>query len=223
MYVKAPAVPHGVTWGDWIEIAGVYVVLALYTSIAAMTLRSRGALASGAPVRSIFLLLTATVSYVLGRGMHVASNAIHDMMGSGGGAELRDLVYFWDERAGHVLVDAARILFVIGLCVLERGAGGAAGRANGGWARLLVALGAAAYGFNYFATAIEGQTVILALPFTVVLVAWSLLARRDASRAHAFSPVRGFFWAAALISLLLFLLYGVWQRGFPEFTRAGIL
>jgi len=32
-----------------------------------------------------------------------------------------------------------------------------------------------------------------------------------------------FFTTSALISVLLFLVYGIWQRGFPEFTRAGIL
>jgi hypothetical protein len=235
VYVKAPAAPHGVTWGDGIEVAGMYLVLALYASIAASLAASlaRSRLEprpARAPALSFFLLFLAFASYALGRGMHVASNAIHDLMGASGSEDVLALVYFWDERAGHILVDAARILFVAGLCLLERGAGAdtstAAAPENSdhgrGAHRWLTAAGAVAYGFIYFATAVEGQTVFLALPFTAAIAVWGLRSRgRSPGRRPA--PARAFFTAAAFVSLLLFLIWGVWQRGFPEFTRAGIL
>jgi hypothetical protein len=234
VYVKAPAAPRGVTWGDLIEVAGMYLVLALYASIAASLAvslaRSRpDPRPSRAPALSFLLLFVAFASYALGRGMHVASNAIHDLMGASGAEDVRALIYFWDERAGHLFVDAARILFVAGLCLLERGArtdASAAAREGavrgGGAARLLALAGAAAYGFIYFASSVEGQTVFLALPFTAAVAIWGLRSRgRSPGRAPA--PARAFFTAAALVSLLFFVIWGVWQRGFPEFTRAGIL
>jgi hypothetical protein len=238
VYVKTPAAPRGVTWGDWIEIAGVFVVLALYASVAASVARSHarssGGSAAGPATAPFFLLLLAAfTSYALGHGMHVAANAIHDMMGSGVRSELRDLVYFWDERAGHVGVDAARVAFVIGLVSLEgngtaagasgrRPAGAETGGTPGGPGILLV-VGTAAYGFIYFATAIEGQTVFLALPFTAILAWMWLRDRGNRPSVGTAAPARAFFTNAAMVSLLLFLVYGLWQRGFPEFTRAGIL
>ena len=222
MLIKAPAIPHGVTWGDGIEIVGVFVVLALYVWVAAALVRP------GAPWPRVvpFLFLVALTSYALGHGMHVAANSIHDMMAETGAADGWGLATFWDEGMGHVLADVARVLFVVALLVLERS--GSAGSSPGevgddrmiGVQRLLTIAGAVAYGFIQFATSVEGQTVYLALPFCAVLAILGI-ASRSAPPGHA--PVRSFFTAAAFVSLLLFAIWGVWQRGFPEFTRAGIL
>ena len=222
MLIKAPAIPRGVTWGDGIEIVGVFVVLALYVWVAAALLRSGASWPRGISL----LLLVALTSYALGHGMHVAANSIHDMMAVTGTVDGWGLAPFWDEGMGHVLADVARILFVVALLVLERS--GSAGRSPGeageggmtGVQRLLTIAGAVAYGFIYFATSVEGQTVYLALPFCAVLAIHGIAAR-SAPPNHA--PVRSFFTAAAFVSLLLFAIWGVWHRGFPEFTRAGIL
>lgn len=222
--VKTGAYPRGVTWGDAIEITGVFVVLALYLWVAAALVGTspwRGSF----PVFAIFFL--AFTSYALGHGMHVAANSIHDRMLETGARDAGGLAHFWDEWMGHVPADAARILFVVALLALERDraagprtAPGSAPPAMPGAHRLLHVAGAMAYGFIYFATAVEGQTVFLALPFCVALAIQGLASRSTpASRA----PVRAFFVASAFVSLLLFAIWGVWQRGFPEFTRAGIL
>ena len=103
VYVKAPAVPRGVTWGDVIEIAGTYVVLALVAWIALPLSRHRpGSAGNSAPSFSHLLLFVASVTYALGRGMHAAGNSIHDMMSREGMQDPWRLVYFWDECAGHV-------------------------------------------------------------------------------------------------------------------------
>jgi len=220
--IKAPAIPRGVTWGDAIEIAGVFVVLAFYVWVAAALVRPGGPWPRGVS----FLLLVAFTSYALGHGMHVAANSIHDMMAETGTVDGWGLVTFWDEGMGHVLADVARILFVVALLGLERtrSAGGdtehLAGRSMIGVQRLLPIAGALAYGFIYFATSVEGQTVYLALPFCAILAIHGI-ASRSTPQGHA--PIRSFFTAAAFVSLLLFAIWGVWHRGFPEFTRAGIL
>jgi hypothetical protein len=218
-----------------IEIAGAYLVLALYASIAVTLVRerarSRGA-SDGAPSIFLLLLFIGFTSYALGRGMHVAANGIHDMMAVTGGRDPWGLALFWDERAGHQFVDVARILFAVALCGLEpRRPDGTPGattahvsndppRGSG----LLLVVGAVAYGFIYFATAVEGQTVFLALPFSAALATWAVRARRPSSAARSsFGPVTRFFVTAAVVSLLLFLFYGFWQGGFPEFTSVGIL
>ena len=220
VYQKAPAAPPGVTWGDWIEIAGTYVVLALVASIAVGLLRGRtGSFSRRAGALSFLLLFLGFTTYALGRGMHVAANSIHDSMGAAGGASTM-LAYFWDEHAGHAPVDVARILFAVALCALEAGtrAPGSAPRRDG--VGVLPWLGSVAYGFIYFATAIEGQTVFLALPFSAALATWGIFERRS---GRSSGTVARFYTTAAVVSLLFFLFYGIWQRGFPEFTRAGIL
>lgn len=222
MLIKTPAFPRGVTWGDVIEVAGVFVVLGLFAWVAASLVRS------GAPRSRAILLLffAAFTSYTLGHGMHVAANSIHDMMAGTGTPDPWGLAHFWDEWMGHVPVDLGRILFVVALVRMERERGGigeATGPGGGtmpGAHRVLHIAGAVAYGFIYFATAVEGQTVLLALPFSVALAIYGIAARSTPA-GHA--PVRTFFVAASFVSLLLFAIWSIWQRGFPEFTRAGIL
>jgi hypothetical protein len=203
-----------------IEIVGTYALVALYASIAISLARARERSSPGrAEWLPLVLLVAAFTSFTLGHGIHVAANSIHDLLGDGHGDPAVGLAYFWDERAGHVPVDLGRVLFVVALCALESGAArppAAVRRRTPSFALL----GAAAYGFIYFATAVEGQTVPLALPFSAGLLAWGLRERR---RAGGSGPVAAFFTAAAIVSLLFFLFYGIWQRGFPEFTRAGIL
>ncbi|HEU5311307.1 MAG TPA: hypothetical protein VFV24_07625, partial [Candidatus Eisenbacteria bacterium] len=72
------ALPRGVTWGDAIEIAGVFVVLGLYAWIAAALLGSSGAWRAHTPAFLLFFM--AFTTYALGHGIHVAANSIHDMM-----------------------------------------------------------------------------------------------------------------------------------------------
>lgn len=213
MLVKAPFAWRGVTWGDAIEVAGVYVVLALYASIAAN---------AGAPRRAI--LGFAATSYALGHGIHVAANSASDMLAATGGNDPWGVVTLWDERIGHYLVDAGRVAFAIALTWMEsRVASEASGPSAS--SRWLIGVGAVAYGFIYFGTAVEGQTAPLALPFCAMYAAWSLWsARRRSTEANGTgTPIRAFFSIAAWVALLFFAVWGFLQGGLPEFTKTGVL
>ncbi len=186
VYLKAPMGPTGVTLGDWITVLGAYLVLALYAWVASGLGPRRG-------VPSI-LFFAAVVTYALGNGIHLAANSIHDMLDKTGTGDPWKLAYFWDETAGHYLVDAARIGFAVSLVWIEAGASrGAIAPAPGG--RLAILAGALTYGFIYFATAVEGQTVPLALPFVLLFAAWGEW-RSRAERDLPPAPVRGFYTAA---------------------------
>jgi hypothetical protein len=230
--VKAPFVWRGVTWGDAIEIAGVYVVLALYSWVRPVPIPG-GTRAA--------LLAFAGISYALGHGIHVAANSVHDMLAATHRADSWGLVTLWDERIGHYLVDVGRVAFAIGLTWAEADARGPArldrpdraDRADRGVrstepigpGRWIVFSGAIAYGFIYFATAVEGQTAPLALPFCAAFAAWGTWSARHAGRrtGSADAPVRRFFTVAAWTALLFFAIWGAVQRGLPEFTKVGIL
>ncbi len=220
-----PFLRRGVTAGDVIEAVGVYVVLALFAWVGRLALPA-------APNRAPHLTAItaiAAATFAFGHGIHLAANSIHDALQHGGIADPASLAEFWDEHAGHYLIDSARILFAAALTwgavraagALREGGAAAPGRAG----RAAVIVGGLAYGWIQFASAVEGQTVPLVLPFTLLYAAWSLRAWR-AFGAGAGEPRRLivlFFAAAAWTALLFFAVWGIWQRGFPEFTRAGIL
>jgi len=217
---KGPLGPAGVTVGDWIDALGTFVVIALYAWIAS------GLVAREHRPYPAFAHLVATL-YAMGRGVHLAANSIHDMIDRTGGADPWGLVYLWDERVSHCMVDVARIGFAIGLASLERpsgagtGGGGAEGKATAGaGGRVALFVGSLAYGFTYFASAVEGQTVPLALPFSLAFAVWGI---GSAARGRALGPTRAFFTGAAAISLLFFAVWGIWQRGFPEFSHTGLI
>ena len=212
VFFKSPLGPAGVTVGDWIDAVGTFVAIALYAWIAAgLAARERR------PYPALAHLTAAL--YAMGRGVHLAANSIHDMIDRTGGADPWGLVYLWDERVGHTMVDLARIGFAIVLVSLERPGGADHGSAGPG-GRVALFAGSLAYGFTYFACAVEGQTVPLALPYCLAFAVWGI---GSAARGRALGPTRTFFTVAAVVSLLFFAIWGIWQRGFPEFTHVGLI
>jgi hypothetical protein len=208
--IKTPLLRPGVTLGDGIEAVGVFVVLALFAQTCRLA-RGWGLLAG-----------FAAVTYAFGHGIHLAANSIHDLADRSGLGDPTGLLDFWDERAGHWLTESGRALFAVSLLAAPRRDSVARGAPGGGPA-LLTALGGVAYGFITFASAVEGQTVPLVLPFYLVLAAIVPLSARVPGFAPGERWVRLFFLVAAATALLLFAFWGFWQHGFPEFTRAGIV
>lgn len=207
VWIKTPFLRPGVTLGDGIEAAGVYVVLALFLRA------NRIAGGSG------LLAAAATVTFALGHGIHLAGNSAHDLAERSGLAhpDPTGLLGFWDETAGHHLVDLARAAFAVGLLR----AGAATAHPSGPLRRAaLIVLGGVSYGFITFASSVEGQTVPLVLPFCALLALYGIATAR-APRGDA--SIRRFFLTAAWTALLFFAIWGIWHRGFPEFTRTGIL
>lgn len=229
MLVKTPLAWRGVTWGDAIEIAGVYAALALYgwiTPAASGATETPGAHRAGGTRGA--LLAFAAISYALGHGIHVAANSAHDMLAATGGGDPWGLVTLWDEGIGHYLVDVGRVAFAIGLTWAESRAAAPTPEPAPAPARWPLLLGAGAYGFIYFATAVEGQTAPLALPFCAAYAAWSAWSAWSARRAArggsgGGAPIRGFYSIASWIALLFFAIWAAIQRGLPEFTKVGIL
>jgi hypothetical protein len=67
-------------------------------------------------------------------------------------------------------------------------------------------------GFTNFTNSVEGQTAYLGIGAAVVFALWGLFTRDGMGRllltAYGFSAV-------------LFLVFGLWQGGFPEFSQLG--
>ena len=222
VYIKVPALRPGVTWGDAIDVLTPLVLVLLY----ALVLRSLAVIppaeASPAPSQrghgARLLLPLGAFALVLGHGIHVAANSIDDAITRAGIQDPTGLVDWWDEHVSHTLIHGSKLAFCVALTALEirRGKGVTSPAGPGAGSGLFLA-GALAYGFIYFADGIEGQTVALLLPFCIAYLAWSL------RQGRPFPPVRRFYTLGALVSVLLFIFWGVWHRGFPEFSKVGLV
>jgi hypothetical protein len=141
----------------------------------------------------------ATVMYTQGHGIHLAANSVNNAV-----AGHNEPAYLWDEHVGHYLWYVGFYLLVVALALAL-----ADRRPRGGLGAQLLAL---LVGFTSFTNAVEGQTPWLGIGASVVFVAWGLLTRDGMGRllltAYGFAG-------------LLFLGYGAWQGGFPEFSQLG--
>jgi hypothetical protein len=158
-----------------------------------------GALRGGGASRATWTLFWfAAVLYTQGQGIHLAANSVDNALNSPEPANL------WDEHVGHYLWYVGFYLLVVVLAVSL-----ADRRPRGGLGAHLLAL---LVGFTHFTNAVEGQTPWLGIGAAVVFATWGLVTRDGMGRllltAYAFSG-------------LLFLVFGVWQGGFPEFSELG--
>jgi hypothetical protein len=224
VYIKAPALRPGVTWGDLIDIATPVFLVTLY----ALVLRALRVIPPGEAPRPArragpgprLLVTLGGFGLVLGHGIHVAANSIHDAITRAGTPDPQGLANWWDEHLSHFTIHGSKAALCVGLTALEgRGAvrGDTTPKASVGSTSGLFAAGVAAYGFIVFTEGVEGQTVPLVLPFCVAYLVWSL------GKGRPFPPVRRFYTLGALVSILLFAVWGIWHRGFPEFSTLGLI
>ena len=156
--------------------------------------------------------------WVLGQGMHLSANSINNLIGATSlrpSQDIASLTHFYDEVLSHYLWHGAVIGMAVLLLVRE-------------WRRPLdatttwgmTALAALLYGFTLFCIFVEGQTVLLGLPFStgvvlfVVVRARHVLARR---------PVLAFFGVSRAIAFVLLTGWGLYWGGFPQFSDVGLL
>jgi hypothetical protein len=162
-----------------------------------------------------FLMLAAL--WVEGQGMHLGANAIgHLTEALPSPSDAHALTHFLDEVLSHYLWH----LGLVGLSALllyrqwqHPMPPTAAGL---GWA-----IGAGVlHGLNYFITVVEAATGPLGVPFAVAVVVFTLLRGRGQLRSQ---PLLLFFFVAYAVSTALFLAWGLYWRGLPEFSAVGII
>ena len=168
-----------------------------------------------------FMVLAAV--WVLGHGMHLAANSVNNLAEGFAkiqliditGTDIYTLTYFLDEHLSHYLWH----LGILGLAALliYREWRRPAGVTTTWWAAILAGL---IYGFTSFCIFLEGQTVPLGLPFTIVIVLLALIWGRH---KLAQRPVLSFFFIACLVAAALFIGWGLYWGGFPQFSEVGLI
>jgi hypothetical protein len=169
----------------------------------------------------VFMALAAL--WVLGQGLHLSANAINNLIEGLARQQVVDirptdiyqLAYFFDEHLSHYLWH----LGVLGLAALliYREARHPSGAATAWGAAITAGI---LYGVLWFCIFLEGQTVVLGLPSALAVVAFGLISER---RKLAQRPVLAFFLVACLLALLLFVGWGLYWRGFPQFSDVGLI
>ncbi len=167
--------------------------------------------------------MSFTVFWVLGHGMHLAANSIHNLAVVLANSQVMDirgtnlyaLTYFYDERLSHYLWHIG-ILGMVGLLVYREWRS-PAGNQTVWWATLL---GGVIYGFTYFCIFLEGQTVLLGLPFALLVILITLLWGR---KKLAGQPLLAFFFTSCLLATIFFVVWGLYWGGFPEFSQVGLI
>lgn len=168
-----------------------------------------------------FLVLAAL--WVEGQGMHLSANSISNLMEALARRGLIDLnandvfrlTYFYDELLSHSLWHAG----ALGLAALLvwREWRHPAGPLTTWWATALAGL---IYGFVLFAITIEGQTVWMGLPFSILLTLFGLVWGR---KRLSHQPVLAFFVMSCAFAALLYIGWGLYWGGFPQFGDVGLL
>ena len=163
----------------------------------------------------IFFMVMAAF-WVAGQGMHLSANSINNLIGNLAKNRLVDitttdiyhLTYFYDEYLGHYLWHIG-IVGLAALLIYESWCEPAQEKTD--W-RLVIPAGII-YGFTCFCFFVEGNTLILGLPFTFIV---TLLVFIWGRKKLAQQPILAFFFVACSFALLLFAGWWLyWGRMIP--------
>ena len=165
-------------------------------------------------IKESLLFMVFTAFWVLGKGMQLTANSIgHLTIAS---SDVHNLIYFYDEVLGHYLWHIG-VIGLSALLIYRQWKTPLTEIISLAWNNILAGI---IYGFTFFAMVVEGQTTLMGVPFAVlVVICCSILWRNKINR----QPILSFFLIGYLVAVILFAIWGIWQRGLPEFTEVGII
>ena len=175
---------------------------------------------SSFPVRSVtvVILILGAITFVEGHGMHLSANAIARHLTELKDSSLFALDYSFDEIIGHIFWDSGIVILSLGIILVGLYIDQ---KKISSPKQALIVLASLIYGFTYFVNAVEGQTVFFTLPLAAAIpltIGW--VSHRKIIRLSK-NPVLFLFLLSYIVALGLFLVWGIWQKGFPEFSELG--
>lgn len=203
-----PAYPN-MHWADVFDLFTPLVLIPLYW----LLFTDSGQRDRRLPLVIWFLLFSAL--WVLGQGMHLAANSINNLLGSGS-TDVNELVHFYDEVLSHYLWHAG-IIAISGLLIFVSTSSG--NQAEPLRWRVVIP-SALLYGMTFFLATIEGGTVPLGVPLTILLIVAVLISRRHQLRTQ---NLVAFFFMAYVFAAILFSGWYAYWGGFPQFSEVGLL
>jgi hypothetical protein len=193
---------------DAIDIFTSLVLISIYWLMFKNIRQTQASLGS-----EIFFMVMSAF-WAAGQGMHLSANSINNLIGNLAknlvvdvtATDLYHLTYFYDEYLSHYLWHIG----VVGLAVLLiYNAWRYPSSEKTDWR--LVAPAGLIYGFTCFCFFLEGNTLIVGLPF-VTIVAFLVLLRGRAKLVQ--QPVLAFFFVSCLFAFLLFIGWRLYWGSF---------
>jgi hypothetical protein len=173
------------------------------------------------PAEEIAFMVLAAL-WAMGHGMHLAANSISNLIDAlpeprafnAIWPDIHNLTYFLDEHLSHYAWHGG-VLGLAALLIYREWR--QPGKIATSWWPISIA--ALIYGFTYFCIVLEGQTVPLGLPFAIVICLLGLTWGRQRLRHQ---PLLAFFFLSCSSAAILLAGWGLYWRGFPQFTDIGL-
>lgn len=160
----------------------------------------------------VFLVFSAL--WVLGQGMHLAANTIGHWLATRAGDQLYDVTYFYDEVLSHylwhlgALALSAQLMYRSWRFPFQEQAD-----------RLITEIfSGVLYGLTIFIIGIEGGTVMILFPFSIlagivgIILGW---------KNYHHMPLLSYFSVGYTLAGLIFIGWGLYWGGFPQFSHLG--
>lgn len=196
-------------WGDALDVFTPIVLIPVYWLLFLVG-------PDRAPrTREIALFLVLVALWVEGQGMHLAGNSIGHLLKDSKDSDVYVLTNFYDEVLSHYLWHIG-LVGLSALLIYRQWRSPFVGE-RGSLALPIIA--GIVHGFNYFITIVEAATTPLGVPFAALTVALLLLR----GRPHLRQPLILFFLVAYAVACVLFLSWGLYWGGLPEFSKVGII
>lgn len=164
------------------------------------------------------LLIFGIITFVEGHGMHLSANAIARYLTPAKDFPIFNLTYYFDEILSHIFWGGGLILLSVGI-VLMGFAMSKESLSEHRYGSILT--GSLLYGFSYFVNAVEGQTVVFTFPMAVTIPTLIGIIIQRQGKSVQKNPVLSFFMFSYIIATCFFLIWTIWQKGFPQFGEIG--
>ena len=174
-----------------------------------------------ASLGSNIFFMVMSAFWAVGQGMHLSANSINNLIGNLAKNQVIDvtmtdiyhLTYFYDEDLGHFLWHIG-VVGLAALLIYESWRQSVQEKAD--W-RLVTPAGIL-YGFTCFCFFVEGNTLILGLPFTFLV---TLLVFIWGRKKLAQQPILAFFFVACLLAFLMFVGWRLYWGCFTPILEAA--
>ena len=162
----------------------------------------------------IFLLFAAF--WVEGQGIHLSANSIGHLLKGAESSDAYRLTYFYDEVLSHYMWHFG-IFGLSALVLLRQLRNPFTEKQAISWVIILAGI---IHGFTLFVIVVEAGTALLGVPYVVVVTLFGLI---WGWKRFRYQPLLLFFFITCLIATLLFVGWGAYWGGLPEFSEVGII